>query len=211
MGLGAAAPSFQHNPVARWWVPKWSLAPPGFLTGRGDQSSSGPQPVGGATGTGPPVRVRVRSVGGQPDPGPLQFQGAGPGPKPACLVLSPSSGPLSGAEPPEERPQVQMHPQQGGACGAAACSEACPPALAGQGRGWGWGGCVWGVWGLRSPRRPHCSLGPIARPGSPQPHVGPGGEPPGPWSSRLPGLGQRLLLLTPGPASLTSLWMPVPA
>ena len=25
--------------------------------------------------------------------------------------------------------------------------------------------------GLRSPRRPHCSLGPIARPGSPQPHV----------------------------------------
>lgn len=93
MGLGATAPSFQHNPVARWWVPKWSLAPPGFLTGRGDQSSSGPQPVGGATGTGPPVRVRVRSVGGQLDPGPLQFQGAGPGPKPTCLVPSPSSGP----------------------------------------------------------------------------------------------------------------------
>ena len=109
--------------------------------------SSGPQSVGGATGTGPPVRVRVRRVGGQPNPGPrrdlgarspsLQFQGAGPGPKPACLVLSPSSGPLSRVEPPEERPQVQKHPQQGGACGAAACCEARPPALAGQGQGVG--------------------------------------------------------------------------
>ena len=137
----AVGPQVELGPA---WLPDGS----GFLTGRGDQSSSGPQSVGGATGTGPPVRVRVRRVGGQPNPGPrrdlgarspsLQFQGAGPGPKPACLVLSPSSGPLSRVEPPEERPQVQMHPQQGGACGAAACCEARPPALAGQGQG------VWG-------------------------------------------------------------------
>lgn len=146
------------------------------------------QPVGGATGTSLPVRVRVRR-GGE---GSLTRASAGPGgqvlplvpgsrtePKLACLIPSPSSGPPERADTlPDSIPEPQRSGlrcprfrSRGGACGGGC-------ALRGRGRGVR----------LRSPR----SLTAVWAP-SPGPaafsHTSALGEPPRPWSSRLPGLG----------------------
>lgn len=141
------------------------------------------QPVGGATGTSLPVRVRVRRVGGQPDPGLGGTWGPGPasvvlgsrtGPKLACLVPSPSSGP----EWADTLLTASRSLQRSGLRCRRFRSREGPVGRRLRLRGWG------GGVGLRSPRRPHCSLGPIARPGSLQPHVGTGGG--AAWTMVLP-------------------------
>lgn len=191
--LGPRPPASQHNPVTGRGTGRGVISPPRSSWSISHLLSA----CGWATGTSLPVRVRVRRVGaaGRASAGPggqvlpLWFRGPGPGPKLACLIPSPSSRDPGGGHTSDSIPEPQRSGlrcrrfrRQGGACGVAA-------ALSGQGQ--------------RAPLTAQAplSLRPIAGPAAFS-HTLALGRPA--WAMVLPPA-------RPGPASLTSVWMPVPA